>query len=349
VTKTAEDQHYIPRSYLKGFTENKVLWVCEQGKSIRRSKPKDEAHRPDFYTYERDGKRDDSTERTLQKVESLIAPTLQKIGNPQFQLTDTARNELYYFTAIMFARVPAWRSHLDSLFSTIAKETHMKLAENKEAFYASLKKYENSTGEKLGKDYEELRQYILKGEYDIKQTSVGYELLSMFKSIQNVAEMLVEYDFQLLYAPKDHYYVTSDSPVMTILPQPGKQAYMGVGFGLKNTEAWFPLNKRVCLRLKRSLKRPEKDELSPKALVSLNQSFMANAHRYLYSPQGYKRTARLFDQFGCKSKAGVNAFMLTPPDDIHLTKDDYENMQRLEKKFRQKIDERRNAKSSEGA
>jgi hypothetical protein len=40
-------QHYVARFYLKGFTQDRVLWVCEQNKPIRKSKPKDEAHRAD--------------------------------------------------------------------------------------------------------------------------------------------------------------------------------------------------------------------------------------------------------------------------------------------------------------
>jgi hypothetical protein len=330
-----EDQHFIPKSYLKGFTEKKVLWVCEQGKSIRASKPKEEANRPDYYTYERDGERDDSTERTLQKIESVVAPTLQKIGNRQFQLTDTARNELYYFTALMFARVPAWREHLDRLFSEITKEQQIKLAQEKDKFYASLKDFEINTGKTLDKDYEQLRQWVLKGEYEIKQTSVGFNLRSMFESVQHVAEMLLEYDYQLLYAPKDYYFVTSDTPVLTILPQPGKAAYLGVGFGLKRTEAYFPLNKRVCLRLKRDRKSAEKHELHIRAIESLNRTIMANASKYLYCPQGHKRTQRLFEEFGCKSKAGENAFMKTPPNDVVLTEDDYVRLADWDKEYDQ--------------
>jgi Protein of unknown function (DUF4238) len=47
----AKAQHYIPKFYLKGFTGKQgSLWVCERFKGIRESKPKKEAHRPDYYT-----------------------------------------------------------------------------------------------------------------------------------------------------------------------------------------------------------------------------------------------------------------------------------------------------------
>ncbi len=44
-------QHYVPKFYLKGFTDKAgALWVYERHKSLRESKPKHEANRPDYYT-----------------------------------------------------------------------------------------------------------------------------------------------------------------------------------------------------------------------------------------------------------------------------------------------------------
>jgi hypothetical protein len=50
----------------------------------------------------------------------------------------------------------------------------------------------------------------------------------------------------------------------------------------------------------------------PGRVDEINDLVMATATRYLYSSQRYKRTARLFDERGCKVQAGKNAFMLSP-------------------------------------
>ena len=59
-------QHYVPKFYLKGFTDKQaVLWVYERFKPKRPSKPKHEANRPDYYTHSEHGFRDESAEATL--------------------------------------------------------------------------------------------------------------------------------------------------------------------------------------------------------------------------------------------------------------------------------------------
>jgi hypothetical protein len=59
-------QHYIPKFYLKGFTDKQgALWVCERFKPMRKSKPKEEAHRPDYYTHADLGERDEKAESIL--------------------------------------------------------------------------------------------------------------------------------------------------------------------------------------------------------------------------------------------------------------------------------------------
>jgi|GEM_PF-3681584 len=61
-----QDQHYIPRLYLKGATDREgVLWVYEKLTPIKSSKPKHEAHHPDYYTHSVLGYRDEEAEKTL--------------------------------------------------------------------------------------------------------------------------------------------------------------------------------------------------------------------------------------------------------------------------------------------
>src|SRR5580692_8930814 len=80
-------QHYIPKFYLKGFTDKQGrLWVCERFKGIRASKPKKEAHRPDYYTVSEEGQRNETAEDILKDVESRAAPIICKLANWPFRL-----------------------------------------------------------------------------------------------------------------------------------------------------------------------------------------------------------------------------------------------------------------------
>ena len=73
----AKAQHYIPKFYLKGFTNKQgCLWVCEKFTPIRESTPTCEAHRPDYYTHDENGERDETAENILQEIESRAAPVI---------------------------------------------------------------------------------------------------------------------------------------------------------------------------------------------------------------------------------------------------------------------------------
>ncbi len=98
VSAEAKAQHYIPKFYLKGFTdEHGKLWVREKFEPIRASKPKLEARRPDYYTHAEQGERDETAENVLKEAESRAADCLQT-GEPAVQ-TDAgerwARGHLY--------------------------------------------------------------------------------------------------------------------------------------------------------------------------------------------------------------------------------------------------------------
>ena len=309
----AKAQHYIPKFYLKGFTDNQgALWVYERFKPLRKSKPKYEAHRPDYYTHAEDGERDETAEDLLKTLESQVAPIIRRLANPQYLLTPLNAGNLIVFVALMFARVPSWREHLDTLTGQFIKQNQLKLARDKEKFHKLYAGFELTKGKPLGMDCEELRQYVLKGQFQIEQKSTAFNLGSMFRSVLSISETLLGFGYEGLYAPEGKFFMTSDSPVYTLQPDGAGQATIGVGFGWPDVEVYFPLNKRTCLRLKRGL-RPKGRFIVEGYLNQINDLIMAHATKYLYSCEHYKRIARLFNERGCKVRPGKESFLSTPP------------------------------------
>src|SRR5258707_11587264 len=106
--------HYVPVFYLKGFTspiakDKEFLWVYEQGKPIRKSKPVNEAHERDFYSYEdEDGKRRD-LERPLSGIESTMAPLFRMIDGHNFRFHPEEFAALTMFISLMWVRGPFGR------------------------------------------------------------------------------------------------------------------------------------------------------------------------------------------------------------------------------------------------
>jgi hypothetical protein len=228
---------------------------------------------------------------------------------------------LYVFVAFMFVRVPSWREYLDRTFVETVRQNQLARARDKERFHQSCKDMERDTGKSLGMDTEELRQFSLSGEYEIEQTSHAYSLGTMFTSGLAVMDELQKFGFEVLYAPKGQFFVTSDSPVFTIKPEGNGQATVGMGFGWPGVEVFFPLNKRACLRMRKGL-QPKKIFISEEKLEMVNNLIMATATQFLYSNENYKRLARLFDERGCKVRAGRDAFMIEPPNTHRILFDD---------------------------
>jgi hypothetical protein len=307
-TAQSDDQHYIPKLYLKGFTgKNKKLYVYERGKSFRESKPKHEAHRPDYYAHSEQGKRDTTAEDALKTIESQVAPVISKLANPQYAVTREQMGNLYFFIALMFVRTPAWRDNLDRMMAELARKTQLRTAQDKEQFFKSCGEYEAATQESLG-DWEKLREYILKGEYEIRQASVAFNLGAMFDSAFSVLRSLLRFSCDFWYAPQGSFFFTSDFPVITVKPDADGYATIGVGFGWPGVEVIFPVNKRLCIRLREGAEYRMR-QMSGLGVARINKLIMATASHHLYAPEGTRRNARLFDQDGCKIRVGENAYL----------------------------------------
>jgi hypothetical protein len=196
----------------------------------------------------------------------------------------------------------------------VARNIHLKSASDKEEFHKVCEHVEKSMGKPFEIDYEELRQSILKGDYDIVQGSVAFNLGAMLQSVHGILKELKEFGYQALYAPAGHFFLTSDSPVFTIRRDSSGEATVGIGFGWPSVEVYFPLNKKTVLRMRRGIK-PMGIPVRERRLEQINNLIMATATRYLYSSQSYKRIGRLFDERGCKVRPGKESFLTKPPDE----------------------------------
>lgn len=310
----AKAQHYIPKFYLKGFTDKVgALWVCEKFKPIRKSTPKKEAHRPDYYTHSEAGQRDETAEDVLKGTECRAAPIIKKLANPQYLLTPSNACNLIVFVAFMFARVPSWREYLDTIIEKLIKQNHQNVASDKEKFQNLWTEFERTQEKPLATDGESIRQYLLKGQFDLEQTSTAFNLGAMFVSARRIDEILQGFGYEALFAPEQKFFMTSDCPVYTLKPDGKRYATIGAGFDWPDIEVYFPLNKRACLHLKRGL-RPRGRFIVAGNVDEINGVIMATATKYLYSCEPYRRISRLFDERGCKVRPGKESFLSTPPD-----------------------------------
>ena len=195
---------------------------------------------------------------------------------------------------------------------SIVKERLIKVAANKEEFHKIVQGLENKRGKNYGVNLEELRQHWLTTDLQLEQTSAAFNLGTMFRSAVIIMGILRDFGHRILYAPQGKCFLTSDSPVFTLKPDGKGEATVGVGFGWPNVEVYFPLNKRACLVMKAGIESKRK-WIEPGHVDEINHLVMANAAKYLYSSEPYRRISRLFDERGCKVRVGESAFLAAPP------------------------------------
>ena len=133
------------------------------------------------------------------------------------------------FVAFLFARVPSWRENLNTTAVQLAWKMLQREVNDREKFHKTCAEIEKQQGKSLG-DFEKLREDVLNRRFDIEQ-SESHNLGSMCLSACSIAKELAAMNYQAFYAPQGKFFVTSDSPVWTLLPDGAGEATVGMGFG----------------------------------------------------------------------------------------------------------------------
>lgn len=304
--------HYVPVFYLKGFIDpwifrrqkRIVLWVYERGREVRRSTPANEAHQKDFYVHEMG-----SIETGLGKIEGHVAPIFDDVLEKRRFLTNQEKSEMAHFISLMFMRGPSGRGFVDELGARLMKHETLKLAKDEVEFR---KLYEEaSRDEGIPVSADTLREWVLKGEFEVVQKSPGYNLRMALECSTDIGNVMEELDWQLLYTATDDLFITSDSPVVSLESDGRGKAIIGAGFGRPGVEVFSPMSSTICVRMKRGI-REGIHEIPGGWVRNINKVFMSCSRRFVYAGMPSATLKRLFDRVGCRVIYGVNA-LLPPP------------------------------------
>jgi hypothetical protein len=156
----------------------------------------------------------------------------------------------------------------------------------------------------------ELREFILKGDFDVEQKSAGYNLKMMLDTAADTGITLANLNWQILWAPESQLFLTADNPVISILPGDDRRATIGVGFARPGVEVYFALSAQACLRMGQDLEEDVFDAKG-KYVRQVNSTLMFCAGRFTYAPERNAKLKKLFDKVGCQLVYGETAFV--PP------------------------------------
>lgn len=233
-------QHYVPKVYLKYFTnEDGYLNIYDLKKDqIRKQTPKKTALVRHFYTVDVDGKNDYTIENIMaREVETLYDPVICKIENKE-PLTVEDKLNLATFIAFQYLRTPTRRNNYNHMIERFQKDRNKIIFELKKV---------NGQLDHLGeKEIEKTGEIIMNEDYDVN-VSKHESLNFMLNHVGEMSLMLSNHNLLILEASKKSEFITSDNPYCMI-----KENWEDKwrGYGIVNTVKYFPLTPKYLLILK---------------------------------------------------------------------------------------------------
>jgi len=289
--------HYVPVFYLKGFVDphNKpYIWIYEKGNlDVRKASARDIATQKHYYSFTTpEGERDSETfEKILGKIEGKAAPVIKNIKERK-ALTNEQRVWFAFFLAFTMTRVPSFRENIERATGEIMKKANQIWASYPAGFESMIEKFEKDTGNKIEMPVEELRKFVLEGQYDVKVDSQFS--LAMILIAKALAPIFYNMNWAFLEATEDYKFVTSDNPLSFFDPTRGPKFFYGVGLLNRNIEITFPISKDLMFL--GTWKQSEGyKKFSNKLVKDMNRRTVISALRFVFASE-YSDTLNRFVQ-----------------------------------------------------
>ena len=285
--------HYLSQFYLAGFTSNGKkngdLYCFElKTKRVRKSKVKEEGHEKYFNKIDLENYDENYLEMELSRFESEAASIFNKITtNKCLPSTSEDWGILFYFISLMGIRNPDIRETIDSAKTNLLK-VMLQFA------LASSKTWENFKENQLNDlDLPEIKNLsymeACKKLYDLNfnlKSQPTEHIKTELPMVKRVAELLSHREWSLIDASKSKYdFITSDRPVKLFWNNKELNSLnWGPGFGMKDSELFFPFTKKFYLWGTFNKNIPlitANDEM----VATINSLQFYYSKRFLYGPQ----------------------------------------------------------------
>lgn len=253
--------HYVPRFYLKGFTNGEHLWVhdCLKEKSFK-STPKSVANENEMYGGELE-------QQLANQVEAPAIPAIEKIraGEP---LNTQDREALARYIINLWKRVPKGRDRVAARLPEVAESVRNNLHSALDALALA----EPEEAEKVVVRRDAVDSIIDR----YKETNPpGIWQASLVNGGTGLPEAtLLGMDWHFLQS-RNSEFLTCDNPVFF---------FESEGMANPQAELTLPISSNVCLWAhKLGAKRPDFNEARPAAIKAINRRTAYNASRFVFS------------------------------------------------------------------
>lgn len=278
----------MPQAYLAAFTSTglkdgqfRVLDV-QTGHAFRTS-PLNVAAQRDFNRVDVEGHSPDAIERALAPFEGEAVAAIRRVIETQAFPTDSDWNLILNLLGLIAVRNPKLRGSFNHSRDQVLRRIGDLLVSDKKIWDHHVKKA-CETGEDIGESvsFDDVRRFVEEGKYRIEFHPEG-NLRVEFNAFDKLLPLLGKRIWSVLVAPPEGpEFICSDHPV-TLVRKGGRSG--PVGFGLKETEVFFPLGRRVGFY--GVFEAPLKPVVTCKAdrVATMNRRVAWNSERHVYSAQ----------------------------------------------------------------
>ena len=257
----ARNHHYVPKCYLKGFIDptpnprfpdddEPRVWQAELKSQRIRLRPTHKVgSSPGFYALGSDSEDiNEAAERAHGKLESAVAPTLQRLNKGDFNMEAEEWENLLVFASTLAMRGPSTRNILDRtrqnghriLLSMLADIPTDQFIRELETTYPN----ESFTPERAREIQEWAKAHP---DYKFKIPPHKWIKTSMKTALEGIFPLFYQMNWTYLHAPTAHFFICSDNPVSQVDPTVPRNSRRGHGLVARDIEVCLPLGRSLAL------------------------------------------------------------------------------------------------------
>jgi hypothetical protein len=273
--------HYVPVFYQKGFANDAgLLWVYDRNKgTYKELHPLSICFKKDLYAVKPEGKAPNM------QVETGILKVIDcagSVGIRDFMVNNPSREaeqEVALFMAFQWTRVPTMSKDIRATYAKLIEELSRIAFANVERARSIIEQHERETGEVIDVTAESMVESVRGKQFEIVATETAF-LTTMLEQAMSLAKILLRLDWEVLVASEETGFIVCDCPVVVVPPKGCDQ----VGFVVPESAKYFPLWRRLCLRLGEPGKRRRLRKVDKEAVRIVNLNIAANSERFVMGP-----------------------------------------------------------------
>jgi hypothetical protein len=242
MTETADNQHFVPQFYLRGFAipgEKSLIWEYDKQNGQYAKSPKSirsicSRHR--YYRQVREGgiEEPDMLEHGFSsELERKVAPLYQSLisrladGKDEVELTPTEYGQFCYFVAIQYTRVPSFRDKMALFMKIRGEQLFEQIVESQSK--------EGTLPPKIDEILQKEKPEVTIEEWGTVKT--------MLKAAVTVSNTLMDKTPGFFRASLGDCFITSDNPVSYYIKDFSKYDIRQLEPIHPNAEILFPINR----------------------------------------------------------------------------------------------------------